>query len=262
MPYYSIQYALKKWKIIPIFLIVIIGNAYSIEPIDTDGPDFVESSEVVPQGYIQYELDFGGSTSSQNLSQPNTTDTPLLIRYGISSNLEMRIQSDGFINQNGERGIGSTAFGLKYQSQMRNLTTGAPAIAWIIHFDTPIATPNYRTGGILPNLRSVITWDLQDDYSIGLMPGVGIQSNSSGETFTSGIFGAVLGKRLSSKFRVFIELTAPSISKPSQNGVITGGDVGAAYLLSNDTQLGFRAGLGLNNNSPKQYLLMEIAQRY
>ena len=54
----------------------------------------------------------------------------------------------------------------------------------------------------------------------------------------------------------------PTISKSNQNGIIASGDVGAAYLLTNDTQLGFRAGMGLNTNSPKQYILMEIAQRF
>lgn len=166
------------------------------------------------------------------------------------------------MSQSGQTGIGNTAFGFKYHSQDRNEPTGTPAISWIAHFQSPIASPYFRTGGILPSLRSVITWDLPNDFALGLMPGVSIQANEAGQTYTAGIFGAVLNKRLSEKIRVFAELSLPTISKPDQNGVVASGDIGGAYLLNNGTQLGFRAGLGLNPNSPRNYGLLEIAQRF
>lgn len=240
----------------------LINQAFGIEPIDTDGPDFVESSEVVPRGYYQYELGFGSSLASKNSQQARLTDTPLLLKYGIAKDWELRLASDGYIHQDGQKGLGNTAFGFKYHSQDRNPQTGTPAIAWIVHFQTPVASPYFRTGGILPSLRSVITWDLPNDYALGIMPGIAVQSNDYGQNYTAGIFGAVLNKRLTDKTRIFIELSMPTISKSNQNGIIASGDVGAAYLLTNDTQLGFRAGMGLNTNSPKQYILMEIAQRF
>lgn len=249
-------------------LLMIIGavllacNAWALEPIDTDGPDFVESSEVVPKGYFQYELDLGSANGSNNGAQQHLTDTPLLLKYGIAENWELRIASDGFMAQNGQLGLGNTAFGFKYHSQDRNESTGAPAISWIAQFQTPIASPYFRTGGILPSLRSVITWELPNEFALGLMPGVATQANEAGKTYTAGIFGAVLNKKLNEKLRVFVEISLPTISKPNQNGIVASGDIGAAYLLTNDTQLGFRAGLGLNPNSPRNYGLFEIAQRF
>lgn len=240
----------------------LIGKAFGLEPIDTDGPDFVESSEVVPQGYFQYELGLGSSLSSRNSQQARLTDTPLLLRYGIAKDWELRLASDGYINQDGQRGVGNTDIGFKYHSQDRNIETGAPAIAWIVHFQTPIASPYFRTGGVLPSLRSVITWSLANHFALGIMSGLAVQSNDSGQNYTAGIFGAVLNKQVTDKARVFIELSMPTISTPNQNGIITSGDFGAAYLLTNDTQLGFRAGAGLNTNSPRQYILFELAQRF
>lgn len=237
-------------------------NVLALEPIDTDGPDYVESSEVVPKGYFQYELDIGTASRSTNGIQTALTDTPLLMKYGIANNWELRIASDGFMNQNGQQGIGNTAFGFKYHSQDRSTDTGAPAVAWIVQFQTPIATSYFRTGGILPSLRSVITWDFPNNYTLGMMPGVATQANEAGQTYTAGIFGAVLNKKINEKWRAFVELAMPTISKPNQNGILASGDIGAAYLLTNDIQLGFRAGVGLNANSPRKYGLVEIAQRF
>ncbi len=94
------------------------------------------------------------------------------------------------------------------------------------------------------------------------MPGVATQANDIGQSYTAGIFGAVLNKKLSEKLRVFVELSMPTISKVDQNGIVASGDIGAAYLLTFNTQLGFRAGLGLNPNSPKNFGLVELAQRF
>ena len=254
---------IKSTKIYLIFLhFLLISQAFGMEPIDTDGPDFVESSEVVPKDYFQYELGFGANSTSKNLEQSSGYETPLLMRYGVNKNFEVRVQSDGYMYQNGEKGIGTTAFGFKYQSNSRNLRTGAPAIAWIVHLETPLASSKFRNNGVLPSIRSVITWDLKNNFSLGIMPGLSAQTNISGERFTAGIFGAVLGKKLTNKTRIFVEISAPTISNNNQNGIIISSDLGAAYLLSNDTQIGFRAGKGLNNNSPKQYIVFELAQRY
>ena len=48
----------------------VMGQA--MEAIDTDGPDFVESSEVVDQGHLQYELDASAANASNNAAQKNS----------------------------------------------------------------------------------------------------------------------------------------------------------------------------------------------
>jgi hypothetical protein len=71
-----------------------VCSAWALEPIDTDGPDFVESSEVVPTGHFQYELDMGSALESGNASQKALTSTPLLLKYGFAENFEVCIASD------------------------------------------------------------------------------------------------------------------------------------------------------------------------
>jgi hypothetical protein len=234
----------------------------AMEAIDTDGPDFVESSEVVDQGHLQYELDASAANASNNAAQKKLSSTPLLIKYGFAHHWELRIASDGDVNLDGLRGVGNTALGLKYHSQDRNATAGLPSISWIFHLQTPLASPQLRVSPALPSLRTVLTWDLPHEFALGLMPGLAKLTNDAGQTFTAGILGAVLNKQINNKSRVFIELSIPTFSKANQNGVVESFDVGGAYRLTHDTQWGFRAGLGLNANSPKNYFLLELDQRY
>jgi hypothetical protein len=239
-----------------------VCSAWALEPIDTDGPDFVESSEVVPAGHFQYELDVGAALDSGNASQKALTSTPLLLKYGFAENFELRIASDGYLDQAGQQGMGNTALGIKWHSQDRDPATGAPAVSWILHFELPTGSAYFRNDGVLPSLRSVITWDLPQGCALGLMPGVAVQANDRGEQFTAGILGAVLNRKLDDKTRAFVELSMPTISKPEQGGLVASADMGAAYLAGKDTQLGFRSGVGLNPNSPASYVLFEIAQRF
>jgi len=238
-------------------------------PIDTDGPDFVESSEVVGNARFQYEAELTQERDRRIPSSRTTTATPTLLKYGITDTVELRVQTEGYIRVADESagasdsprtGLGDTALGLKWHSQDRDASTGKPAISWILHFDTPSGTNGFEGQGIRPSLRSVVTWDLPHDLSLGVMPG--IKYDGEGRRFTSGIFGTVLNKRISDKFRAFVELSAPQLARNQNGGTLASWDVGAARLLTDDTQIGVRASVAANRNTPNASLLFELAQRY
>jgi len=238
------------------------ARASSAEPIDTDGPDFVESSESVPQGRFQYEIDFMAVHDRRSGRNGSAFSTPSLLKYGISKNLELRAAPEGYVHQDGHSGLGDTAFGLKWHSQDRDASAGRPAVSWILHFDTPSGAASLRGAGIRPSLRSVVTWDLPRDLSLGVMPGLKHDSDGQGRQFNPLIFGTVLNKRFSERLRGFVELSAPQIARARDGGVVADWDVGAAYLLNDDLQVGARAGIAANRNTPAAYVLLEVAQRF
>jgi hypothetical protein len=94
------------------------------------------------------------------------------------------------------------------------------------------------------------------------MPGIKYDSAEDGHRFTSAIFGVVLNKRLSDQWRVFVESSVPQIAHQRDGGVVASWDLGAAYLVTSETQLGMRAGVAANRNTPSNYLLLELAQRF
>ncbi len=243
-------------------VVLISFQACALETIDTDGPDFVESSEVVPRGHFQYEVDMT-SVSNRRSARPGTmTATPALLKYGAIDNIEFRIAPEGYVRQDGRSGLGNTAFGIKWHSQDRDASRGEAAVSWILHFDTPSGSEQFKGNGIRPSLRSVVTWDLPYDLALGVMPGIKYDTREDGKRFTSAILGAVLNKRFSDRIRAFVEFSAPQIAHATDGGMLASWDLGAAYLVNNDIQLGARVGIAANRNSPASYVLFELAQRF
>jgi hypothetical protein len=236
--------------------------AHAEEPIDTDGPDFVESSEVVPIGRVQYELDAAFTKSGRTGLQAPRLATPLLMKYGIAQDFELRMETDGYQRRAGQTGYADIAFGFKWHSHDRDAARGLPAVSWIFHVDTPSGSAEFRGQKLRPSVRSVLTWDLPHDLALGLMPGIAYRTREDGQRFVGGILGVVLNRRFSDQTRAFVEISAPSIARASDGGNVLSWDIGAAHLLSQDTQLGVRAGVAGNSNSPKRYLLLELAQRF
>jgi hypothetical protein len=117
--------------------VAIALPAHALDAIDADGPDFVESSEVVAQGYFQYEVDFTYSSESRASPGVALFSTSALLKYGIVKGFEIRVAPNGYMRQNGEAGWGDTAVGIKWQTQDRDAAQGKPAVSWILHIDTP-----------------------------------------------------------------------------------------------------------------------------
>jgi hypothetical protein len=250
----------------------ILDAAYAAKPIDTDGPDFVESSEVVGKGRFQFEADVVSERDRRNSARVTTTSTPTLLRFGVTDAVELRVETEGWMRVTNDstasgagstvNGTGDTALGVKWHAQDRDKSTNAPAVSWILHFEAPAGSSAFKERGIAPSLRSVITWELPHDLALGFMPGVKYGAAPDGHRFVSGIVGLVLNKQWTETFRTFVENSAPQIAHAADGGVVMSWDVGAAYLVTNDWQIGFRAGAAANKNTPDSIVLFELAGRF
>lgn len=228
--------------------------ARAAQPIDTDGPDFVESSEVVGQGRLQFEANLAREHAARAAGQHTTTSTPTLLRLGVAQALELRLETEGRVevrnDDSTQTGRADVALGVKWHSQDRDPTAGIPALSWILHFDAR------------SSLRAVATWDLPEDFALGLMPGIKLGTTPNGERFVSGIFGAALNRRWTERFRTFVEVAAPQIATKRDGGTSLSWSLGAAYLINNDWQLGVRAASAATRAAPSGQWLFELAGRY
>ena len=260
----------KRSAAVALFLCLASFQAFAAGPIDTDGPDFVESSEVVGEARFQYEADVMSERDHRNSLRLTRTSTPTLLKYGITDAIEIRLESEGYIRTTGDSGdtatrstgTGDTALGVKWHSQDRDAAAGIPAVSWILHVEGPSGTNGLRGHGIRPSLRSVMTWDLPHDLTLGLMPGIKYDAGEDSHRFASGILGGVLNKRLTENSRAFFEASATQLARGRDGGTLADWNIGAAYLLSRETQIGFRVGIAANRNTPDGFVLFELAQRY
>jgi len=235
-----------------------LAGAAEPDEIVTDRPDFVESSNVVGKGRFQIETSFAQERNKANGFKERTWSTPTLLRYGISESLELRLETDGRMrattdNLNTgarvtESGYADSALGVKWH--MADENGWFPSLGVLAHVDLDSGSSAFRAPGTGGSLRLAAEWELPDEFSLGVMPGLATQRSDDGGRYTSAIFGIVLGKGWTDRFRTFVEYSAPQIARARNGGSVTTFDVGGAYLIADNMQVDAAVSRGLNKNTP------------
>lgn len=232
-----------------------IAPARAEEPIATDRPDFVESSDTVGRGRAQIETSLAWERDRAKGTRTTLLSTPTLLRLGVSEDWELRLESDGRQRQRTraaaldttQQGWADASLGVKWH--MRDGEGAAPGVAWLLHADLDSGSAAFRGEGMRPSVRVVMEWELDENWSAGLMPGLAWEK-ANGNRYAAGIFGAVLGRSLSETTRVFAELALPHIAAGRHGGTQATFDFGAAWLLTSDVQIDLSAARGLNHRTP------------
>ncbi|HEX8606524.1 MAG TPA: transporter [Pseudoduganella sp.] len=221
----------------------------------TDRPDFVESSDVVGKGRMQIETSIARDRSADHGDKETLWATPTLLRFGIGETVELRIESDGALRQRNsvagrapvtERGHADTSLGMKWHAV--DAVGNMPSVGVLLHADLSTGSAAFRGEGTRPTARVVAEWELPNDLSLGIMPGIGYEKDNGGTTFA--IFGLVVGKSLSDRLRGFVEVSSPHIARASHGGTEASLSVGAAYLLQRNIQIDTALSRGLNGRTP------------
>jgi hypothetical protein len=240
------------------------------EPIATDRPDFVESSDVVGKGRVQIETSVAFERDKSGGVNTRTRSTPTLLRVGISEEWELRIETDGSLRARAtEAGVTSrhsgwsdVSLGAKWHQRNGDEDTGQPGMAWLFHVDTDSGSSAFRGQGLRPSVRFVAEWELPGGWSAGVMPGIYSDRNADGKRFTGALLAGVLGKSLTERLRGFVELSAQQIASERNGGKVVTFDTGLAYLVSNDLQLDVAISRGVNKNAPDFSWTLGVSARY
>jgi hypothetical protein len=245
--------------LLPLLVCAEEGAEGSDDGIQTDRPDFVESSNTVGNGRYQLETSVAYERDKNADERTRTFSTPTLIRLGFADDWEVRVESDAWMHQRtqdratrdneSETGWADYSLGLKWH-QTDGDGKASPSIGWLAHLDMPGGTDSFMSKKVRPSLRMVAEWELANDYSLGVMPGLIYDVNADDDRFVGGILGVVLGKSFTDKFRGFLEFGGQEIMRKKDGGSQITLDVGVAYLLSKDIQLDAVYNAGLNRYTP------------
>ncbi|MCA1856545.1 transporter [Massilia oculi] len=245
-------------------LLCATSPAHSQDTIATDRPDFVESSNVVGNGRLQVETSVLFERDRQGPVRARSLATPTLLRYGIGDSLELRLETDGRVDarlsapglRERERGYADTALGLKWHAL--DAAGAMPSVGVLLHADLDSGSRAFRGQGLRPSLRVVGEWEPDDGYSLGLMPGIGVERDEGGR-YRYGILGVVLGKSFGERLRGFAEVALPQIARSAHGGTQASFDLGGAYLLSSTVQLDAMLSRGLNSRTPDLALTIGLS---
>jgi len=256
-----------QWSALCAALLCAGAAAADDEAIVTDRPDFVESSSVVGRGVFQFETSVAAERGRRGAdgARTRTYSTPTLLRYGVSDTLELRLETDGRLVERGggngnSSGYGDVALGVKWHAL--DEAGGRPSLGFLLHADIDSGSAPFRGHGVRPSLRMAAEWELPDGYALGVMPGVFADRRDDGARYGGAIFGIVLGKSWSERFRSFVELSAPRIAHGRDGGSVLTFDVGGAWLIGQRWQLDTALSRGLNRHTPDLSVTLGISGRY
>jgi hypothetical protein len=248
-----------------------VGAEEVDDAIQTDRPDFVESSNVVGKGRFQIETSVGYARDSNREERSRTFSLPTLLRIGFSDNWEFRVESDTWLHQrvreretgdrSTERDWSEYALGLKWHQQDAD-DKGSPSVGWLFHVDMPSGADSFLTNKFRPSVRMVAEWELPNDYSLGVMPGMIYDVNDQNDRYIGGMLGVVLGKSFTDKFRGFIEFGGQEIKRKKDGGSQLTFDIGVAYLLTDYVQLDAVYNAGLNRYTPDHTFGLGLSAKF
>ena len=234
--------------------------AHADDALVGDRPDFVESSRVVGKGRFQLETGFGVERHKADGVKDRLSSTPTLLRFGLGETWELRLETDGYSRLRSEdsntgvtvreRGANDVAVGIKWHTSDGDAATNRPSTAWLFHADLDTGSAPFRGDGVRPSVRFVAEWDLPNDWSVGVMPGVFMEKNEDGDRYTGGIAAITFAKGWTDKFGTFFELAGQQLASKKNGGNVITYDMGATYKLSDNLQVDTALSWGLNSNTP------------
>jgi Putative MetA-pathway of phenol degradation len=226
--------------------------------ISPDRPDFTNGPDVMAAGRWQVE----SSGAWQRGSGQRLRSTPTLLRVGLGSDLELRLETDGALRQRkpAASGRGDLAVGFKWL--MQDGSPGAPGLGWLLQVQTPSGSGPFKGRGLRPGLSFLAQWDLPAGYSLGAMAGVVTDRDEAYRRYTAALASASLGIPLGERLRAFAEIAGQQLAAPRHGGNVVTAGTGLAWQLSNDAQFDAAVFRGLTRDSPDWAWTVGLSLRF
>ncbi|MDA7951093.1 MAG: transporter [Pirellulaceae bacterium] len=225
------------------------------EPLVTDRPDFTEASSVV--GYGRTQLEMGYSYTYDNAAGTSVvTETfpEILLRTGILREwLELRVgwtiidESTRVGGQGRTSQIGSDDLYLGLKIALTEQCDLLPEMAIMPQMTVPTGSGGHSNDKILPGVNWLYSWELSDCLSIAGSTQANRARETGGHAYTEFAQSAAIGYSIHNNLSIYGEWYGqmPHSALSTQTKHYFNG--GFAYLVTNDFQVDFRAGLGLNS---------------
>lgn len=246
------------------------------EPMVTDRPDFTESTDAVPRGHVQIEAGYTfaydrvGSDRVRDHSAPE-----LLLRIGLFDNMELRVGWAGYSwneHQFEVEADDDERVTLEEWSQGANdVTVGAkykffdqqgfrPHLGVIGELSLPSGSVGVSAGDVDPAIKILWAYDLSERFGLAGNVNFASVSDDVGRFFQSSAslsFAAALSDRWGGyvEYFGFYPIARDSDCAHTLNGGLT-------YLVSDNIQIDWRAGFGLNEAADDFFTGVGLAWRW
>lgn len=237
--------------------------------IITDRPDLTESTAVVGKNRFQIETSFLYERSTEGLDEEGYF-TPTLLRYGLTDDLEIRLETDLFSHSSAETLLGDQntsgysplSFGLKYFLFDVDQSFFASDTSVLVNVGTPTGSSTFASDDVTGEIKLLLDWELTDTWGVGANAGVVYDVDDSGDGFIAGTATLALGHDWTDRFGSFWEVAyqGPASSRDEHELIF---DTGITYLLNPDAQIDLAIGTGLaGDTGPDVFVTAGLSLRF
>lgn len=234
-------------------------------PMVTDRPDRTESPNIVQPGRVQME---GGFLFERETDGPNVnafTLPQLLVRIGLTQDVEFRIGGDGlvYLDEEGtkDRANGSDLV-LQAKFHFSSQAGYLPETAGLVGLRFPTGGRDVTSDGVDPSVVFIWAYELPGDFDLGGNIGFAVPSRgakSSGRFFEV-TTTLTLGIPLTDRLRGFVEYFGSVATRGEKDPHAF--DWGLTYRVKEDLQLDLLGGIGLTQAAADFFFGFGAAWRY
>jgi hypothetical protein len=225
--------------------------------INADRPGIADGSTVIGPKRIQIESGVQAEFRRNADSREHTLFVATLLRIGIDSNWEARVEGNTFtrvttitpgLPDTRSSGIGPLSFGFKYHFQ-DSKGIRHPSLGAIVRVFPSWGSGDFATHHVTGDVRLAADWDFAPKLSLNPNVGIGRYEDDRGRTFTAAIVAATLNYLPTKRINPFIDmgLQAPEQTAGKTSVIF---DAGIAYILGRNLQLDASAGTGAHGATP------------
>ncbi len=226
--------------------------------INPDRPGIADGSSVIGPHRFQIEIGVQQEFRKEAGVSARTTFLPTLLRFGINSRLEARIEGNNFTflhASNPLTGASDTAglppfsFGFKYHFQDQPAPGKHPSLGTIFRLFPASGSGDLRTHHTAGDLRLTADWAWNDKWSLNPNLGLGIYEDGQGRSFVTGLGAITLNYNPTPRLNPFVDmgLQAPE-ERDGKSALIF--DLGIAYFTRRNVQLDLSYGTGALGHMP------------
>jgi hypothetical protein len=189
-------------------------------------------------------------------SETSTFSTPILFRWGILDDLEIRYETGGFtreqFSQSGAldtTGSGMASSGVGFKWNFLEGEGNIPSMGLMASVDLPVGSKAFKPESATPSFYWLADFSLPNQFGLGVNLSVAIpEDDTLGERYAQGQGVISFGRSLGSKTSFYAEavLEGPSGKAGPTQGILDGG---LLFLVTPHLQVDFAVFRGLTDSS-------------
>jgi hypothetical protein len=246
------------------------------DPLVTDRPDFTESVETIPRGHLQFESGYTFTRDSEHgdVSRSHTAPEALL-RTGLTDSFELRIGWEGY-SWVSERAAGFSRAGrhvwlADWSDAAADMSLGfkqgiceqdgwRPALGVIGAITAPSGNAPASSGDVDPEGKLLWAYDLTDTLSLAGNMNLAVPTEDA-RRFVQSSASVSLGVDLTEQVGLYTEYYGFYPAARGSDCAHTANG-GLTWKLTDNLQLDWRAGFGLNEQADDFFTGVGVSIRF